>query len=176
MNVFRNDIRGIVWDWGDTLMRDIPGQVGPMVEWPRVEAMPGASDALEALARYPIHCVASNATESDGEMIAEALERVGLRQHFSHFFTSSELGVSKPDPGFFEAVAREVGVPPRHLLSVGDNLGKDILPAKAAGMATILVSAAGGEETPESAADLVVLSLRQLETAFRSWILSRQTA
>ena len=35
-------LRGVVWDWGDTLMRDIPGQKGPMVDWPHVEAMPGA--------------------------------------------------------------------------------------------------------------------------------------
>jgi len=29
MNVLLSGLRGVVWDWGDTLMRDIPGQVGP---------------------------------------------------------------------------------------------------------------------------------------------------
>jgi len=136
-------LKGVVWDWGDTLMRDIPGNSGPMVSWPHVEAMPGAAQALGALSRLPVRCVATNATDSDGLRVAEALERVGLRRHLTHFFTSGELGVSKPDPAFFGCVAREVGISPRHLLSVGNDLRKDIVPAKAVGMVTVWVSGAG---------------------------------
>jgi putative hydrolase of the HAD superfamily len=169
-------LKGVVWDWGDTLMRDIPGNSGPMVSWPHVEAMPGAAQALGALSRLPVRCVATNATDSDGLRVAEALERVGLRRHLTHFFTSGELGVSKPDPAFFGCVAREVGISPRHLLSVGNDLRKDIVPAKAVGMVTVWVSAVGdagpgqpggegvGEEegAVEAAADLIVPNLYRL--------------
>jgi len=175
------ELKGVVWDWGDTLMRDIPGNPGPMVSWPYVEAMPGAAQALRALSRLPVQCVASNATDSDGERVAEALERVGLRRRVTHFFTSGELGVRKPDPAFFRRVAREVGIPPRHLLSVGNDLRKDIVPAKAVGMVTVWVSRTGivGQGQPakegagaeagsteeageEDAADLIVPDLSHL--------------
>ena len=157
----REDLRGVVWDWGDTLMRDIPGQAGPMVQWKRVEAMPGAASALEALSGLSVQCVASNATESDGPMIAAALERVGLRTHLTHFFTSMELGIRKPDPRFFLKVAQELGIPPAKLVAIGDDLRKDMIPAKAAGLATILVSQAGDPSARETV-DLVVPSLTWL--------------
>ncbi len=168
------ELKGVVWDWGDTLMRDIPGNTGPMVSWPYVEAMPGAAGALRALSRLPVQCVATNATDSDGERVAEALERVGLRRHLTHFLTSGELGVSKPDPVFFRRVAREVGISPRHLLSVGNDLRKDIVPAKAVGMVTVWVSSVGdasagrpggegtGAEKGAAAADLIVPNLFRL--------------
>ena len=161
MNVFMSGLRGVVWDWGDTLMRDIPGQEGPMVKWPRVEAMPGASSALGALSVFSVQCVATNAAESDGAAVAEALDRVGLRDHLTHFFTSSELGASKPDPEFFDAVSRELGIPSPHLLAVGNDLHKDIVPAKAVGMKTVLVSPKPQVGPPE-AADLIVPSLSRL--------------
>ena len=154
-------LKGVVWDWGDTLMRDMKGQSGPMASWPLVEAMPGAARALRALSILPVHCVATNATDSDGRGVAEALERVGLRKHLTHFFTSGELGVSKPDPAFFQRVAREVGIEPGHLMAVGNDLRKDIVPAKTVGMVTVWVSSVGGAG-PEDAADLIVPDLSVL--------------
>lgn len=155
--VLPGGIEGVVWDWGDTLMRDIPGQAGAMVDWPRVEAMPGAALALKCLSALPLQCVATNAVDSDGASVAAALGRVGLRTHLTHFLTSSELGPAKPDPAFFEAVSRTLRVPPSALVSIGNDYAKDIVPAKMVGMATILVSPEG--EGPREAADLVVANL-----------------
>jgi FMN phosphatase YigB (HAD superfamily) len=107
-------------------------------------------------------------------MIREALGRVGLRRHFTHVFTSTELGSRKPDPGFYQAVSREVGLSPRHLLAVGNDLRNDIVPAKAAGMHTVLVSDSIQDWEEGMAADLVVLNLLQLEQLFRAWVLSRR--
>ncbi len=165
--VFGSGLRGVVWDWGDTLMRDIPGQAGPMAEWPRVEAMPGALAALEALSVLPVQCVATNATDSDGIKVAEALERVGLRSRLTHFFTSLELGHSKPDPEFFVDVSRKLRIPPEALMAIGNDLQKDIVPAKAVGMRTVLVLP---DSTPPSheSADLILPSLSDLAGRFRS--------
>ena len=161
-------VQAVVWDWGDTLMRDIPGQVGPMVNWDYVEAMPGALLAVRSLSVFPIQCVATNAMESDGNQVAAALERVGLRASLSHFFTSSELGLSKPEPGFFAEVARKLEVPPTAILAVGNDYKKDIVPAKAAGMRTVFVS---GEEDPGSqdAADVRIPSLTHIPRLVREW-------
>ena len=154
-------LRGVVWDWGDTLMRDIPGQPGPMVTWPRVEAMPGAGRAVKALSRLAVQCVATNAEDSDGQAVAEALDRVGLRDRLTHFITSGEVGVAKPSPRFFRAAARHVSLPPESILSVGNDYAKDVVPAKAAGMSTVYV--AGEEPSGElGAADLVVPDLASL--------------
>jgi putative hydrolase of the HAD superfamily len=163
-------IRGVVWDWGDTLMRDIPGQKGPMATWPQVEAMPGAIEALRALAWIPVHCVATNTTDSTSSEVAEALGRVGLLDYLTHCFTSAELGSRKPDPRFFLRSAQRLGIPPDDLLAVGNDLRKDIIPAKEAGLSTVLVSSDPGQ-TLENAADLTVPTLSHLaeycrQTAF----------
>jgi putative hydrolase of the HAD superfamily len=152
---------GVVWDWGDTLMRVFPGATGPMVDWPRVEAMPGAQDALRAFQTLPVQCVATNAAESDAAAVAAALARVGLAGYLSHVFTSSDLGAHKPDPAFFEGVVRRLGLPPETLLAVGNDLEKDIVPAKAAGMATVLVGATPARDRA-GGADLVVPDLGAL--------------
>lgn len=163
MTIHWQELRGVVWDWGDTLMRDIPGQPGPMAGWPVVEAMPGAAAALRALAHLPVQVqrVGTNATESDGAQVALALERVGLRGHLTHFVTSRELGIGKPDPAFFARVAEEVGLPASDLLSIGNDLDKDIVPAKTAGLATVWVNL-DGSTARHSAADLVVHGLARL--------------
>jgi HAD superfamily hydrolase (TIGR01509 family) len=47
--------------------------------------------------------------------------------------SSASLGVEKPSPEFFVRVAAALGVDPAELLSVGDRLDNDVLPAQAAG-------------------------------------------
>jgi putative hydrolase of the HAD superfamily len=123
--------------------------------------MPGAAEALAAFGESLIQCVATNATESSGEDVAEALARVGLRKYLSHFLTSGELGASKPDPEFFRAVAHHLGFPPSALVSVGNDYRRDIEPAKAVGMATVLVST-GADPQGHPAADLLVGDLGRL--------------
>jgi putative hydrolase of the HAD superfamily len=110
-----------------------------MADWPRVEAIPGAAEALEALSEIGIQCVATNATESDGAAVARALARVGLDKHLGHFFTSREMGVEKPDPEFFAEVARRLDLAPDRLMVIGNDYLKDIRPAEALGMATVWI-------------------------------------
>ena len=58
-------IRAVLFDWGNTLMRDLPGQHGPMRDWPHVEALPGALEALEALHAQGLRlALATNAADS----------------------------------------------------------------------------------------------------------------
>lgn len=166
MTVFLRDIRGVVWDWGDTLMRNLPGQEGPMADWPRVEAMPGAQDALVALSGLEVQCVATNAASSDGAAVARALDRVGLKAYFAHFLTFPDLGTKKPDPGFFQAVSDKLGIPPSELVSIGDKLHNDVLPAKAAGLTTVYVNP-DPDPAAEGQVDLTVRSLTELAEVLR---------
>jgi len=66
-----------------------------------------------------------------------ALETLKLPADF--IALSGALGVTKPSAAFFEKIAAMSGVPVREIAYVGDRLDNDILPARAAGMATIFL-------------------------------------
>ena len=66
-----------------------------------------------------------------------ALETLKLSADF--IAVSATLGVTKPHAAFFEKVAELAGVAVREIAYVGDRLDNDIVPARAAGMATIFL-------------------------------------
>jgi putative nucleotidyltransferase with HDIG domain len=127
------DTLTLVFDWGDTLMANIPGQDGSMANWPVVAAVEDADAALTSLSsRYP--CIlATNASDSRSEDVKMALARVGLDEHFKAIFTSRELGFRKPEIGFFRGLQSVLGLDPDHLVMIGDDYRGDMLGAKMAG-------------------------------------------
>ncbi len=135
----------LVFDWGNTLMVDYPDESGPMVEWSRVAPMKGVNMAIPELAERCACYVASNAKESDAEQMKAAFARLGLERYFSGFYTSKELGACKPDVEFFEKLAEKLECAPEQITYVGDSYENDIVPAKKAGMSTILVKSEQGE-------------------------------
>lgn len=158
MKKFEN-ISHILFDWGNTLMRDIPGMTGPMADWQEVEAMAGALELLQFLPESITVCLASNAGDSDAKLIREALKRVKMDRYFKHILTSDELGTKKPDTAFFTNALQLMKCAPENVLSVGDNLEKDIIPAKSAGMVTCWITSA--EDRPEYA-DFCLKSLDEM--------------
>ena len=53
--------------------------------------------------------------------------------------SSESLGVEKPDPAFFAAIATRLDLPPGGVAYVGDRLDNDVRPAAAAGMRAIFL-------------------------------------
>lgn len=129
----RRLIRAVVFDWGGTLMRELPEFGGPMAHWPRVETVPGAVEALRALHGSYAIVVATNAALSGEALVRKALARVGLDPYVSAAVTARDLGVSKPDPAFFRAALARVGCRAAEAVMVGDGYNTDIVGAKAAG-------------------------------------------
>jgi HAD superfamily hydrolase (TIGR01509 family) len=158
-----NAIQAVVFDWGDTLMRDLPQFEGAMVHWPRVERMPGVMETLGPLKGRAVLCVASNAGDSDAELMGRALERAGIRHYFDHLWTSSELGATKPSPAFFLAILRELELEPQGCVTVGNDYEKDIVPAKAAGMWTVWLAPLPAPKVPD--ADAVIHAMEELAPA-----------
>jgi HAD superfamily hydrolase (TIGR01509 family) len=106
--------------------------------WRVVE--PDTADVLTALrARGLALAVISNA---DGRIEAD-LERYGLRQHFATVVDSHIVGVEKPHPGIFNIALQRLQVAPATALYVGDEFSIDILGARAAGLAAVLVDTLG---------------------------------
>ena len=62
----------------------------------------------------------------------------GLRERFDVFVESSVVGLRKPDPRIYELVCRELGVAPS-VAAFLDDIGLNLKPARALGMATIKV-------------------------------------
>ena len=136
-------ISTLVFDWGDTLMVNDPEQSGPMVTWPRVAALEGASQALAGLSgRY--QCVlATNASDSRSREVRQALARVGLDGYLKAVFTSGELGFRKPDPRFFRGLQSVLGLDPDQLVMIGDDYRADILGAQLAGWNSLWFNPSG---------------------------------
>ena len=154
----------IIFDWGDTLMRDYKEYSGAMVNWPHVERIQGVKEALDKLNKEYICCVASNAGDSNVELMGKALERVAIRKYFKYLFTSNELGYAKPSLEFFNEIVRKLNVEVSSCIMVGNDYSKDIVPAKQIGMSTILFS----EEADEfvmTYADVIITSMEGLCSA-----------
>lgn len=151
-------IKHIIFDWGNTLMRDFPEKPGPMYKWDHVELMPGVESVLSTLAKRFVLTVATNAGESNTEAMIKALARVNIDGFFMFKYSSKDLGVSKPDPRFFQEVCKQSGFKPEETLMIGNDYKKDIIGAKAVGMQTILYNHENYTgETPD--ADYVVENL-----------------
>ncbi len=61
-----------------------------------------------------------------------------LAAHFDVFVESAVVGLRKPDPRIYALVCEELGVPPPRVAFL-DDIGRNLKPARALGMATIKV-------------------------------------
>lgn len=122
------------------------------------------SDALAALdalreAGYRLAVVANQPAVRHGQLRALGVAADVIAM-------SEEIGVAKPDAGFFTATLELMGRPdPTDVAYVGDRVDNDVLPARAAGMCPVWIRRGPWgviQECPEGAADLVVGSLGEL--------------
>lgn len=130
-------IRLLIFDWGDTIMRDDPSQPGPMAEWEHVEAIAGAPEILQQLSSTYTLAVATNAGVSDTALMRKALQRIDVEKYFTWFTSSKDLGVEKPDPDFFLKIVSHFNLKPSECIHIGNVYSKDISGAYQAGLYTI---------------------------------------
>jgi FMN phosphatase YigB (HAD superfamily) len=126
-----------LFDWGDTLMVDLPNQTGPMCHWPHIELVPGALACLRRLSQNAVCHLATNARDSTPEQIRSALQRAGLSQYLDSIFCYLTVGHDKTDPAFYAHIVNALDVSPQHITMVGDSLTKDIYPAITQGLNAI---------------------------------------
>jgi len=130
-------IKTVIFDWGDTIMRDYPELPGTMCSWAHVEWIPGAKELLESLKDRFDLVVASNSGESNTQDMIDALKRIGADTYFQYFFTSDELKFNKPDKRFFLSIFQRLNILPQESVMIGNNYAKDIVGAKEVDMKTI---------------------------------------
>jgi len=154
-------VKAIIFDWGDTLMRDFKQYSGPMAYWEKVELIEGVESLLKSLYKKFTLCVATNAGDSDTSLMIKALERGNIKHYFKYFFSSKDLGHSKPNPLFFKTIASKMNIAPQDCLMIGNDYNKDIEGALFIGMKTIYFN-----ETQSiisnSKADYTVIKLKEI--------------
>lgn len=129
-------IKHIVFDWGDTIMRDLSFP-GPMMNWPEVYLIPDIELALKELAKEFKLYVGSNAGDSSFKDIEKALERVGILRYFNRVFSSKDIGYEKPQAEFFESIRTHLQIKSEELLMIGNSCKNDIEGASKDGWLTI---------------------------------------
>lgn len=86
------------------------------------------------------------------------LKEFSLRNAFNFVIDSYHVGCSKPDQTIFKLALSKCATQAEHVCFIGDNNERDIIPAKKAGMKTILISS----DLQESTADFTLGSLVEL--------------
>jgi putative hydrolase of the HAD superfamily len=66
-------------------------------------------------------------------------DALGITPHFHFMLASAATGVEKPDRRIFETALREAGVPASRAIHVGDDYEADVLGARGAGLAAVLL-------------------------------------
>jgi HAD superfamily hydrolase (TIGR01549 family) len=142
----------------------------------RVRAMVGSLDVFQLrpeidglLRRLNDRGLKLGIVANQPQAACERLARAGISDLFAYQGLSGFTGLSKPDPRAFRAAAEALGMTPPDCVMVGDRIDNDIAPAKALGMAAILLrSGRHRRQKPRSPAeepDAVVTDVLELEAA-----------
>ncbi len=127
----------VLFDWGDTVMRNFSQFEGPMHAWPQVEPVTGIRTALRILKRTSALALATNAVDSGENEIRRALQRCDLSDYFDHIFCFRKLGIRKPEAAFYSGILDRLGLLTTEVFMVGDDLDGDVLAANALGLPAV---------------------------------------
>ena len=126
------------------------------------EVLPGALEMLRAVRErgVPLGLL----TNGSREFQRRKLERFDLEDFFEVVVVEGEFGVGKPDPRVFHHALEALGVAPEGAWMVGDDLARDMAPARALGITAIWVDGGGGGLPGDAPVqpDRVVRSVREL--------------
>lgn len=128
----------------------------------RPDLVPGVADALRTLSQRFTLAVVSDAIFSPGRALRELLAGYGLRDLFSAFVFSDEVGCSKPAPEMFRRAAELAGCHVDEIVHVGDREHNDIAGAKDAGTRAVLFTVVVDRGSVNTRADAVCRDLGQL--------------
>jgi putative hydrolase of the HAD superfamily len=125
---------------------------------------PGVADLLDAAAAEGIPTAVASSSGLD--WVGGHLDRLGLRPRFVALITRDDLGGAdgrtKPAPDLFLLAAERLGVEPAHCVAFEDS-PNGVAAARSAGMWVVAVPGPMTAGLDLSAADLVVLSLAEVE-------------
>jgi putative hydrolase of the HAD superfamily len=110
----------------------------PVGLWTRADAAASAALARAKAAGLVVGVISNSNGSVEG-----TLEATGLAARIDFVLDSSRVGVEKPDPRIFRLGVERAGVTPGEAVYVGDLYSVDVLGARAAGLAGILIDPRG---------------------------------
>jgi len=151
----------VLFDWGDTVMRDYPEITIPMVEWETVEVVEGIADVLAYLHSSGRRIIlATSAAISDENQIRGALARGGLAAYFSQIYCFKNTNLPKGEE-FYLYILNDLQISASDALIVGDGFEKDVLAANAVDIFAIWFNPRS-DETRKDELHLTVHSMWEL--------------
>ena len=158
----------ILFDWGDTVMRDDPTSTVPMVEWQTVEVIEGIAEVLAYLRSSGRRVVlATSADISDESQIRAALARGGVAEYFSPIYSFKNTHLPKGE-AFYRHILNDLIIPASDALMVGDHFAKDVQAANAVGIFAIWFNPRS-DETRKGDLHATVHSMRELRAFFEGF-------
>jgi len=126
-----------LFDWGGTLMVDLPCMTGKMFEWDSIQIIEGAEMALRHLSKEAAIYIATGTVDSTEDEIKAAFARVNLDKYISGYFCKFNTNQIKGHYSFFNLYIGKLDKKPSQVTVVGDSLKKDIEPALALGIQAV---------------------------------------
>ena len=110
------------------------------------EIRPEMITALKRVkAQMPIGCITNNVKSGEGPGMAQSKEKAARVREAMDLFDlvieSSKVGIRKPNPNIYLMACKQMGIAPEDAIYL-DDLGINLKPARALGMATIKVLSA----------------------------------
>lgn len=157
----------VLFDWGDTVMRDDPDSMVPMVEWPTIEVIEGVASVLEYVKSSGRRAIlATSAAISDEGQIRAALARGGLDGHFSRIFCFKNTHLPKGE-AFYREILDRLDIPPTEALMVGDSFERDVQDANAVGIYAVWFNP-NSDENRSANSHITVHSMQELRAFLES--------
>ncbi len=155
----------VLFDWGDTVMRDYPERTNPMVEWETVEVIDGIADVLAYLHSSGRRIMlATSATISDENQIRGALRRGGVDTYFSRIYCFSNTNLPKGE-AFYSYILNDLNIPAAEALMVGDSFEKDVQIPNSLGMFAVWFNPRS-KETHKGELHITIHSMQELREFF----------
>ena len=157
----------VLFDWGDTVMKDDPASSVPMVEWETVEPVQGIESVLEYLQTSGRRMMlATSASISDEAQIRGALGRAGLDSYFSRIFCFKNTGLPKGE-AFYRHILDALAISAAEAVMVGDSFEKDVLEANGVGIAAVWFNPRS-EKIQKNISHSCVYTMEELLSYFQS--------
>ena len=145
------------------LRRDLPREAYDQVvaghESMEVDVEPdlidGCAEALSLLSQRYKLAIVSDAIVTPGRRLRDLLEKHHVKQYFSGFAFSDEVGRSKPHRAMFATAAEQLGVKIEQMVHIGDRDHNDIQGPHALGMKAVLFTATRDVDKDRTQADAI---------------------
>ncbi len=161
-------LRGLKRDLPEEEFRELVRLHEEMELEVRPDLVPGVAGAIHSLRDRFTLVVVSDAIFTPGRVLREILAGYGLRDLFSAFVFSDEIGCSKPAPAMFQRAAELAGCGVEEIVHIGDREPNDIAGAKDAGARAVFVTCGRDRGSDGTRADAVCTDYAQLPSIIDS--------